>query len=200
MTTPGGSAEASRWAGSRACCRSQMQMRVRVRRSAVAGSACVTILGILAAGPALAQDVSLSLFLTCSGNDVSYQKTGTTLEAPSQAQVQHNHSAGLPPPAVRTSPNYGLVSSPGRMSIAVQGEVVRVRPSAGATPTFRRSSDGWYELADVSVTDHEIRGKATWGLMGKLKLVIDRRSGDVTFGDFKGACEKAADTSEARKF
>lgn len=151
------------------------------------------------AGPALAQDAPLTMFLTCTGDDVSYTQTGTKVEAPSGGARQRAAMAGLPPPTVKTSPQYGFVRRPGRLSVSIDGARVRVRPSAGTAP-LRRSADGWYDLTDLSVSEDEIRARATWGLFGKLKLVIDRRSGDVKFGDFTGACEKTADTADARKF
>ncbi len=148
----------------------------------------------------MAQEAPLSLFLTCTGQDVTYEQTGTKVEAPSLGARQHAAMAKLPPPTVTTSPEYGYVRVPGRLSIAIEGGVVRVRPSSGSSPTFRKSADGWYELGDVAITDTEIRGKASWGFPSKLGLTIDRRSGDVSFGPFRGGCEKTADRPDARKF
>lgn len=85
------------------------------------------------------------------------------------------------------------------MSLAVDGATIRIKPSQGTKPG-KRSSDGWYDLTDVAITDTLIRAKATWGTFGKLKLEVDRRTGDVKFGDFRGACEKAADAADAKKF
>lgn len=77
---------------------------------------------------------------------------------------------------------------------------MRVRPSAGAAPTLRKSADGWYDLGEVQITESEIRARASWGFPGKLKLAVDRRSGEVKFGNFSGACEKASVDPEGRKF
>lgn len=161
---------------------------------------CLVAGATLAAGGAAAQEAPLALFLSCSGNDVSYQQTGTDVQGPSQAQIQHNKAAGLPPPAVTTSTRYGFVSSAGRMSITVQGDAVRVRPSAGSSPSLRKSPDGWYDLGDVQITETEIRARASWGFPGKHKLTVDRRSGEVKFGNFSGACEKTSVDPEGRKF
>jgi hypothetical protein len=76
---------------------------------------------------------------------------------------------------------------------------VRVRPSPETVP-WKKSSDGWYDLTDVMITDNAIREKATWGGFGKLKLDVDRRTGDVKFGNFRGACKEAADAVDAKKF
>jgi len=170
------------------------------RRNFITVFGATAMLLTLPAGGASAEEAPLSLFLSCTGNDVSYTQTGTDITAPSQAQIQHNRAAGLPPPSVSTSPRYGFVSTAGRMNITVQGTVVRVRPSPGSSPMLRRSADGWYALTDVSITDTEIRAKASWGALGKLKLSVDRRSGEVKFGNFTGQCEKTADDPAARKF
>ncbi len=97
----------------------------------------------------------------------------------------------------------GLVPTPSRLSVAVNAGTVRVRPGEATGPGFfqKKSRDGWYDLSDVAITETAIDGKAPYGgLLGKLKLHIDRRTGDAEFGPFSGACEKTADHPDARKF
>jgi hypothetical protein len=155
-----------------------------------------------------AQEAPLSMLLTCTGQDKVYQQTGETTTttlvpgvAPTIGSDAHRAAVAAATATTRTttSPNYGFVAAPARLSLAIEGAAVRIRPSPATTP-MRRSADGWYALTDVAITDGQIRAKATWGAFGKLKLEVDRRTGDVKFGDFRGACEKTADAVDAKKF
>jgi hypothetical protein len=93
------------------------------------------------------------------------------------------------------------IQTPAQMSVAVKDGTVRVRPGPGLAPLFHRSPDGWYDLAEVAIGETAIDGKAPYGgILGKPKLHIDRRTGDVAYGSFRGGCEKTSDQPDARKF
>lgn len=155
---------------------------------------------MLIAGTAGAQPQPMSMVLTCTGQMKTYQKVGTSTTTtvvpgvdPGIGSQGHRsaHMAATATTKTQETPEYGFVSTPARLSVMVEGAVVKVRRSAG---------DGWTVLTDVVIADDEIRGRGPGGLLGKPKLVVDRRTGDATYGNFNGACEKAADATEPRKF
>jgi len=184
----------------------------------------VVLVGIGIAGGASAQETPPpSMLLSCSGTDVKMVQTGssttvTVKTAPpaatpvattfSQFRAQMAAStaaASSTETEATTDPVYSSIKVPAHMTIVIEGDVIRIRPSDEEGPGWmqRKSSDGWYPLAEVSITEQQIRGKATWGggvLSGKAKLQVDRTTGDVHFGGFSGVCEKASDQPRERKF
>lgn len=169
-------------------------------------------LAVLVAGPAEAQEPPLSLMLTCQGTDVERQQTGTSTTviavpgtAPAIGSEEHKRAvvAATATTKTTTTPVFSDVRVPARISVAIEGNAIRVRPSNNTKPGFggKKSPDGWYELTAVSVSDASFRGQAPYGgLFGKYKLEIDRLTGDVRFGGFSGVCERATTGPAERKF
>lgn len=129
------------------------------------------------------------MVLSCAGTVSSYEQTGTDIEVPSDAVQEARKSAGLPPAGIRTSERNDFVKRPSRLTIVVDGASVKVRWRADAR---------WQDLSDVVISEGNIRAKEKGFLPSR--LLIDRRTGDVTFGAFSGACEKTTDGPGGRKF
>jgi hypothetical protein len=130
------------------------------------------------------------MMLKCSGTILEERKITGEVRTPGEGVATEVESSTL-------------VQAPTQMSVAVRDAMVRVRPGPGLTPSVfsKKSPDGWYDLTDVVIGETAIDGKAPYGgLYGKLKLHIDRRTGDVSFGGFHGGCDKTSDQPEARKF
>lgn len=164
-------------------------------------------------GAARAQETSVALMLSCAGTDVDVQKTGSTTTVkttpgvdPGIGSAEHRAAviAGSTRTETTTTPVYSDVRVPARLSVAIQGDTIRVRPSDNTRPGLgaKRSPDGWYDLAEVAITETQFRGKAAYGgiLSGKYRLTIDRQTGDAQFGSFRGVCDKAATGPTERRF
>lgn len=162
---------------------------------------------------AQAQEAPLSMMLSCTGTDAVARQAGSTTVVtttpgrdPGIGSAQHRASviANTAGTAAATIPQYETVRVPARLSVAVEGSSVRVRPSENTRPGLgrKKSADGWYELSSAALTDTQIAGVAGYGgiFSGKYKLAIDRQTGDVRFGSFEGACEKSATGPTERKF
>jgi hypothetical protein len=170
----------------------------------------------LLAGAAAADEppAPLALKLSCAGTEAVMQQTGSTTTVTVKPGYEPSYVSAAHRAAVReataststtTTPVYSQARVPAQMSIAIEGERVRVRPSPGNRPgglSGKKSPDGWYEMTDVELSETQIRGRAPFGsfLGGKPKLVIDRLTGDIQFGDFRGMCEKAATGPTEAKF
>jgi hypothetical protein len=168
--------------------------------------------GTSAAGSAHAAADS-GFLLACEGTDLEVRQSGQTTVVTSRpgtdpgiGSAQHRAAvvASTASTQTTTTPTYVGVRVPARMSVIVDGEKVRIRPSENNRPGLGRkaSADGWYDLSDVQITEMQIRGRAGYGglLTGRHRLAIDRQTGDATFGDFQGVCDKAATGPAERRF
>ncbi|MCR5879441.1 hypothetical protein [Phenylobacterium sp. J367] len=174
----------------------------------------LTVFCILGAGTAVgAQEPPPTLMLTCAGTEKEIQQTGSTSTVtvtpgtdPGIGGAAHRAAVIAQTATTRTtsSPTYGEVRVPARMSIAVAGGAIRVRPPENNRPGLgqKKSADGWYEMGEVEIAETQIRARAPYGgiLSGKLRLTVDRQTGDARYGDFTGVCEKAETAPTERKF
>lgn len=180
-----------------------------MRATRAAGLAAVWFLG----GAAAAPDAPMVIMLTCEGTDVTMQPTGSTTTVtvtpgidPGIGSAQHRAAviAATAETSTSSTPNFSPVRVPAHMSIAIEGEAVRIRPPDQSRPGFgqKKSPDGWYPLSDVAINDTQILGRAGYGgmLSGKYRLVVDRLTGDASFGAFVGVCKKAETGPRERKF
>ncbi len=161
-----------------------------LRLDRILGFSVAVAAGLWGGGAWAQAPAPLSMMLSCSGTIVEQRKISGEVRAPGQSQGAEIESSTL-------------VNVAARLSVAVKDGAVRLFPGPYLAPNMfqKKSPDGWYDLTDVAIGDNAIDGKAPYGgLYGKLKLHIDRRTGDVSFGGFHGACEKTSDQPEARKF
>jgi hypothetical protein len=105
------------------------------------------------------------------------------------------------------SNNYGErvnVSGSTRTPMTVEG-VVEIRISNGLAEVmipaqFTLGSGGtkWRKVKNLSVTDDEISGKISLGLLDSSTFRIDRRSGVlISNGGFRGQCQKVDESKRA---
>lgn len=152
----------------------------------------LVMIAALAALPsaALAQE-PINLALACQGalTEVVEHTTNGVVRNPydytQSAQVQ--------------AQQWGVERRESRVSVVLQGDGGKLRPDWG--PTFgKKGVDGWYAIDGLTVRDDVISGQVSMGLFSKPRLRIDRTTGDIEFGDFKGVCEKSRVAPGERKF
>ena len=144
----------------------------------------------MAPAMALAQE-PLSLNLVCKGRlaVMEHQTTSGRVSNPYDATESAN---------VETS-SWRVEHVDARLSVILQGEAGRVRPDWGSF-LGKKGVDGWYPIDALGVAEDTISGRVAMGLVSRPKLKIDRRTGDVRFGDFKGVCEKSTLAPDEKKF
>ncbi len=173
----------------------------------------MAVLMVVSASVGRADEPAPSMMLLCVGTDLATQVTGSTTTVkvtpgrdPGIGSATHRAAviAATAGTSASTSPIYASVRVPARISVAIEGTTIRVRPSENTRPGFvkKKAPDGWYALLEAAVTDLEIRGRADYGSTfgGKHKLAIDRLTGDATFGSFRGVCEKSVTGPAERRF
>ncbi|MEW5685108.1 MAG: hypothetical protein AB1942_09330 [Pseudomonadota bacterium] len=143
-----------------------------------------TLLAI--AGPAMADEV-----LSCQGDLVTVQDSTSSFRLTSNPDAQMAAAGAL---SRSGQPTARLVRRHASLAVAVEGETVRIRPSAqlrAAAATRAEARDGWYDLADARVTEERVTGFAPYGddRSRRVKLILDRRTGDVRLGGFEGGCK-----------
>jgi hypothetical protein len=136
------------------------------------------------------------LLLSCSG-------IGSQIAPSVSFGSAYSSSAGS---VTGTSTNYGVRESPDLTIVEIRDGVGRIRvPATIIPPIHTGGTGGWWALSDILMGEDEISAKFSLNFMDKPKVVIDRRTGQISingFGqwDFRGSCE-AVDTSvAARKF
>lgn len=71
-------------------------------------------------------------------------------------------------------------------------------------PLHSGGADNWWPVSDLAVTDSRISGSYRLNVLNKGHFEIDRRTGDIDAKAlamrFSGACEKAAEAPDERKF
>ncbi|MBU1374611.1 MAG: hypothetical protein KKE02_01125 [Alphaproteobacteria bacterium] len=158
-----------------------------MRASIVIGAAAmIAAIGPLAHAQQPAAD-SPRLNLVCTGTDTMvvamnpYYRTGRT-----------SYSGGMV---------FGEGRSPAQLGVLVENGQVRVKPPKGSEPMFSKDANaGWYDLTDVAIDRLAIKGRLKWNRIDRSKLVIDRRNGQVTFGNFAGVCQQVSSAPDATKF
>jgi hypothetical protein len=139
---------------------------------------------------ALAQE-PLNLALDCAGiraEMVQHTTSGTVRNPYDYTQAAEVQAEG-----------WAVERHDARLTIVLQGDAGKLRPDWG--PTFgKKGVDGWYVIDGLAVRDDMISGQVAMGVISKPKLKIDRTTGDVHFGDFKGVCEKSKVVPGERKF
>lgn len=139
-----------------------------LRVTSAAVLAAVWFLGGAAAPVSAAPMV---IMLSCDGTDTTAQRTGSTTTVtvrpgtdPGIGTAQHRAAVIAATAGTNTTstPTYSYVRVPARMSIAIEGEVVRIRPPEYSKPGLgqKKSPDGWHPLSDVAINDTQIRGRA----------------------------------------
>ena len=179
----------------------------------VTSAAVLAAVWFLGGAAAPVSEAPMLIMLSCDGTDLAAQQTGSTTTVtvrpgrdPGIGTAEHRAAviAATARTDTESDPDYSFVRVPARMSIAIEGEVVRIRPPEYSKPGLgqKKSPDGWYPISDVAINDTQIRGRAGFGgiLSGKYKLVVDRLTGDASFGNFVGVCEKAQTGPRERKF
>lgn len=153
-----------------------------MRASIIIGAAAI----LVAASGAAQGAEGDSLNLLCAGTDA------TLLAMPDSWSSHRYYSGGFGVGEGRTA---------AQLSVAVDNGQVRVRPPKSSVPIFSKGGkDGWYDLTDVSVDRLSIKGRLKFNRIDRATLNIDRRTGEVTFGDFSGLCRVVATSPEATKF
>lgn len=95
---------------------------------------------------------------------------------------------------------YGRERLTDRMTVEINGDVVRVKGPDTLTPVVAgRGDDGWRTLTNVSISPAEIRGQLSYSWVTKPIVRIDRMSGEIEISNrsfvagmssFKGQCER----------
>lgn len=78
------------------------------------------------------------------------------------------------------------------VTIEIDGERGRIRPAKNMLPPLRSGGDdGWYDLANLSISRDFIRGEFRLNGANKPKMTIDRRAGHISLDGltkFSGTC------------
>ena len=82
------------------------------------------------------------------------------------------------------------------VSIEIDGDRGRIKPAKDMVPLMHGDSDnGWFDIANLSVSSDTIRGDFKLNGLNRPKLTIDRRSGRITLEgltNFRGTCDSTA--------
>jgi hypothetical protein len=143
----------------------------------------------LAAGSVQAQEAAApaKLLLICTGSDaVLFAMAPNTLNG-------RRYGAGMA---------FGQGRGVAQMEIKVEGETVRALPPKTSVPLLARGDDeaGWYTLSEVKIEPTLIEGRIRWNAIDRERLRIDRRTGLVTFGNFRGVCQPVVETQSGVRF
>lgn len=139
-----------------------------------------------------------------AGGDLNLVCTGTANYTVDERTNVYAYSGGQSASGWATTTRGA--SSREQFTFRVSGDDIRVRPPRVMIPLMRGkgAGDGWWQLADVEVTDARLSGKWSFNLLNNPRAVIDRRSGEATvsgFGfSFRGECEAVRHDPNARKF
>lgn len=150
--------------------------------------ACAFALMCLAPGPALAQDINL----TCQG-----------IGERTVANTAFGSVSGSGGYASGTFTTLGRHEQAESFGVSISGETAKIQvPRDLLPPLHGGGTDGWWDLANVHVSDREISGQYTLNLVNHPTVRIDRISGAISIDghrqSFRGTCA-VADVS-ARKF
>lgn len=150
------------------------------------------VAALIALSPSLAlAQAPLELNLVCTGKLATMEQRTTTGTVTNPQDATQN--------ATVRAHSWDVVHEDARMFVSLRDGAAKVRP--GWSGTFRmKTEDGWFAVDKLEVGDDEIRGHVKLGLLGGHRLRIDRRTGEIRFGDFKGDCEKTEVAPDTRKF
>lgn len=81
----------------------------------------------------------------------------------------------------------------------------RIKMPPDLVPPLRTGGkDGWWRFSELLVSDDQINAKFALNVLNRVKVVIDRRLGDIDLRGlgltFTGSCERAPEAPEERKF
>lgn len=78
------------------------------------------------------------------------------------------------------------------VTVQIDGDAGRIRPARNMLPPIHSGNDdGWYEIADLSISRDMIHGEFKLNGLNRPKLTIDRRTGHITLDGltkFSGTC------------
>jgi hypothetical protein len=145
----------------------------------------VAAIGLALSGVAGAQEASAPLALSCRAeadvNTVSHgyeRQSDKGYQWTERRQMQHQEV---------------------RVEFTFEGDAGRMRMPEEKPDIFSKKPGpgGWYTLERVRVGEEAFEGKVTLGFLNTLPFRIDRRTGALALGDFRGQCER---TPLERKF
>jgi hypothetical protein len=131
---------------------------------------------------ALAAAAPLDLHLVCTGGGTQSKPNSTSLYAT-------NGNGDYSSATINGSSTADFADT---VRIDITGQTGRIRVPQMMMPPIHGGKAGWFDLRKISATGDEIDAVATINFLNKVKLRLDRLTGDATFtvlhGQFAGHC------------
>lgn len=150
----------------------------------------LTVAMMAAQDPSSAGTADLHLNIVCTGQHDVVRHEERRIDLGSAGRSQSGRVSG-----------YTMDTVPARLSVVIRDGEARVKVPPGLQPMLGKAGeDGWWPVQQLAVSDTSIRGVVKLGLISSPRLLVDRLTGDATFGSFTGVCEKAPEEAQGRRF
>lgn len=91
-----------------------------------------------------------------------------------------------------------------QVNLWIDGDEGQLRMPRVMLPVVRGGEDGWFRVADIEVSDGEIRGEIRVNVINRPKLRIDRYTGAISIqgkaGSYVGRCQAYEPENTAKRF